>query len=239
MAISGLFGAQRALSLFDRSSSNAERTRATGATNLPVSVLPAGTTSRSTRVVSVSAAQGEVLVGRAGTAAESIGRDLAQLRQLALQARSPAVQAQASDTGATALSAQAKFALGRIDAAVKAATLGAANLVRSGASDVRINARTAGGEIVAAVQTLDAKGLGLEGLDIAADPDKALARIDAAIASAGVKTQRIDALARTFQEQGAFLNAVTTVSSETRSGYGPSGARGNAATRGSFLNILA
>jgi flagellin len=138
-------------------------------------------------------------VSAASAATDVIQAALQQLLGLTQQAANPAT----SDQARTSLQAAAQKVVATIDTTVRSATIGNANLIASSANSVRLSTPAQGGQVVAAVQALDSKGLGLTGLNLTTSSgvQNALSTVTQAISVASDTSSRISAVTQTRQRQ--------------------------------------
>lgn len=205
----------------ERSNLMIERTGALTANGFPTSRLPDSLKPSSSKALaSLSVNDSGTLVGKALAAAETVISGLQTLKANVTTAISQGFLSAMPDQSRLTLQAESDILVGRMDRAVREATIGNANLVQGGGRDVRLATTHLGGAIKAGVQALDSASLGINGLDLttSAGIKDAKAKVESALNDSKVKYERISALSRAFGYQGSFLSNVQTVLSEAMAG---------------------
>lgn len=233
-----------ALAAFHRTDS-VERMRVAAPATMPMVHLPSGLASNASHPASLSLKDAQNLVSKAQDALVEVRDGLAQLQKQAQAARDSSFLDAMEDLSRVTLQTDMQSLIRRMDDAVQSATVAGANLVSSQSRDVRLPTTGLGGSIVAAVQALDSKALGLSDIDLSTDDgvEAAVSAVSRALADLAAKDVRIQALSAAYQGQTDFNSLLQGVIATTSLGYagygGDARTQSTSGNRGSVVNVWA
>lgn len=223
-----------------------ESVRSARPASMPVLHLPTGTVSNVSDPTRLSLTDSASVVNKAGLAVSKVRDGLAELAKLAQAAKFTGGIETVDDVTLGAIQTDMNSIIKGMDKAIEAASVSGANLVSSSSRDVRLQTTGLGGSIVAAVQALDSKALGIADIDLFTDAgiDAAIAAITLAQGDLGAKDVRIQALSSAYQGQTDFNTIMQGLIASTTAGfvagYGVDArTQTAAASRGSTVNVWA